>query len=137
MMSRSLLPIAVAALVGGAATPAAATPAAAAPQQNHDSYSHSRAQTQAQPKAPVKVAAKSKARREKTAARIAKSNAELAERIKQVKTAPPNGSPVSASGPGSPSSPAYNVGGAGVFASKLELEPYDRSSKTSFALFLT
>ena len=60
MMSRSLLPIAVAALVGGAATPAAATPAAAAPQQNHDSYSHSRAQTQAQPKAPVKVAAKSK-----------------------------------------------------------------------------
>lgn len=61
MMSRSLLPIAVAALVGGAATPAAATPAAAAPQQNHDSYSHSRAQTQAQPKAPVKVAAKSKA----------------------------------------------------------------------------
>lgn len=54
MMSRSLLPIAVAALVG-----AAATPAAAAPQQNHDS--HSRAQTQVQPKAPVKVAAKSKA----------------------------------------------------------------------------
>ncbi len=54
MMSRSLLPIAVAALVG-----AAATPAAAAPQQNHDS--HSRTQTQAQSKAPVKVAAKSKA----------------------------------------------------------------------------
>lgn len=53
MTSRSLLSIAVAALVG-----AAATPAAAAPQQNHDS--HSRAQTQAQPKAPVKVAAKSK-----------------------------------------------------------------------------
>ena len=54
MTSRSLLSIAVAALVG-----AAATPAAAAPQQNHDS--HSRAQTQAQSKAPVKVAAKSKA----------------------------------------------------------------------------
>ena len=54
MMSRSLLPIAIAALVG-----AAAMPAAAAPQQNHDS--HSRAQTQAQSKVPVKVAAKSKA----------------------------------------------------------------------------
>lgn len=55
MMFRSLLSIAVAALVG-----AAVTPAAAAPQQNHDSYSRSRAQTQAQSKAPVKVAAKSK-----------------------------------------------------------------------------
>ena len=51
MMSRSLLSIAVAALVG-----AAVTPVAAAPQQGHDNQSR----TQAQSKAPVKVAAKSK-----------------------------------------------------------------------------
>ncbi|MEA3542261.1 MAG: BA14K family protein [Pseudomonadota bacterium] len=56
MMSRSLLPIAVAALVG-----AAVTPAAAAPQQGHDSHGRTQAQAQPKPKAPVKAAAKSKA----------------------------------------------------------------------------
>ena len=52
MMSRSLLSIAVAALVG-----AAVTPVAAAPQQGHDNQRR----TPAQSKAPVTVAAKSKA----------------------------------------------------------------------------